>query len=65
MPHVHPDRLIELAVTGTGTLAECDHLDECAECRSQVSSVRYVAEMVTAADEVRTCFARRMAASLA
>lgn len=57
MPHLHPDRLIELAVHTGGTVEEHIHLAECPNCRAEITSVGYLAERVAAAEQVQAAAA--------
>ncbi len=53
MPHLRPDRLIELVISDSATTEEHDHLDRCPPCRAELRSMRHVARLVAAADDVQ------------
>lgn len=52
MPHLNPDRLIEVGLTADTTDAEHTHLTECAHCRSEVASIGHVTDLVRAAGKL-------------
>ncbi len=53
MPHLHTDRLIDLAIIDAATAEERHHLAACPDCRVELRSTRHVALLVAAADHVQ------------
>lgn len=49
MPHLNPDRLIEVGVHAAPTDAEHTHLTECPPCRTEAAAITHIADLVRAA----------------
>jgi hypothetical protein len=60
VPHLNPDRLIDVGVNAGPTAAEHTHLTACAPCRSEVAAIGHVADLVRAADSLLRDRPRRL-----